>query len=243
MSQKRQAYSAGRAKRAKTAGARYQSRQQRPVPNVVTKTPKGMDTSITNAGIVSTTNTNDDILVLNLVQQASGSWNRVGRKIKLKSIRLKGHAVITLGISTNELGNSLRMCLVWDKQPSGNAIPAFDEIFGITEQDGTESSTTDAPPRYDNMERFRVLMDKTIACNPQASNPVGGGDQTYYLPFDEYVPTKGCMTNFSGQSQPMTISDISSGALYFVVRAQQTAAGTVALSDSSIARLRYLDME
>ena len=51
---------------------------------------KGMDTDISTGAIVSTTNTNANIGVLNLVQQGAGAWNRVGRKIHAKSIRIKG---------------------------------------------------------------------------------------------------------------------------------------------------------
>jgi len=52
---------------------------------------KGMDTELAIAGpVLATTATNGDCFVLNLVQQGAGSWNRVGRKIRMKSLRLKG---------------------------------------------------------------------------------------------------------------------------------------------------------
>lgn len=245
---KRQAYSAGRAKRSKTAGARYTYKKQRAQPPVyIQKTPKGVDFDISVSPIVSTTNTNDEIQCLNLIQQGAGSWNRVGRKVKLKSIRLKGTAQYVLGLDgSNHLnGGVLRMLLVWDKQPSGNALPAFDEIFGITEQDGTESSTVMSPPRYDNMGRFQVLMDKCLYINPTTYNAAAGGDMYYDLPFDEYVKLQGRETNFSGQSSPMTIADVSTGGLYLVLRANENSAGQKqwSLTTNSVARLRYMDME
>ena len=51
---------------------------------------KGMDTDVSQNAIVGTTNSNANIMVLNLIQQGNGSWNRVGRKTHLSSVRIKG---------------------------------------------------------------------------------------------------------------------------------------------------------
>lgn len=219
--------------------------QSQPYVNVPKPEKKGVDFDISNAAIVDTTSTNDDIAVLNLIQSGTGSWNRVGRKVKLDSIRLKGVAEGLIGLDgSNHLnGSALRMLLVWDKQPSGGSIPTFDDMFGITAQDGTESSTVMAPPRYDNMDRFRVLMDKCLHVNPDVYNAGAGGDNYYVEPFDFYVKLRGCESNYSGQSNPMTIADISSGGLYLIYRATENTAGSKAWSiqASSVARLRYTD--
>ena len=132
---------------------------------------KGVDTAIGPiTTVLSTTNTNGDCFVLNLVQQGAGSWNRVGRKIHLKSLKycIEGNLVATPSGGGQLSGSDLRIVLVWDKQPSGNAIPTFDEIFGRTIQDGTESCQFIDPPRYDNMDRFKVLRDKKFSVTPQA---------------------------------------------------------------------------
>lgn len=210
---------------------------------------KGMDTSLAiSTPILATTNTNGDAIVLNLVQQGAGSWNRIGRKIFSKSLRLKGVAILALSpvaTTSNFLDSSLRMVVVLDRQPSGGAIPTFDSIFGITAQDGTESSHVMAPPRFDNMERFRVLKD----CTLEGGNlsPVTGGTQnitSVNVPFDEYIKLPNIETVFAGQSAPMTIADISTGALYVYFRS------TLAVDDKSdwtiaafsSARLRFADV-
>ena len=112
---------------------------------------KGLDTDISLSPAIDTTNTNASSFVLNLVQQGNGSWNRVGRKIIPKSLRIKGFVNIlstptfATGVATPTF---LRMVVVYDKQPSGGAIPTFDTIFGITAQDGTESCPDiTSPPR------------------------------------------------------------------------------------------------
>lgn len=206
---------------------------------------KGVDVNIGDTSILATTNTNGDIAVLNLIQQGAGSWNRIGRKAHLKSIRLKGVARCTIGLdgSNHLYGSCFRRILVWDKQPSSGSIPTFDTIFGYTDQSGTEASTVMSPPRYDNMDRFQVLLDKTICMNPGSYNAAAGGDQFYVHEFDDFVNLKGRESVFSGQSTPMTIADISTGALYLIYRATDNTAGskTWEVMDVSIARLRYTD--
>jgi len=52
---------------------------------------KGMDTDISLNPMISTTNSNASSFVLNLVQSGAASWNRVGRKTHIKSLRLIGN--------------------------------------------------------------------------------------------------------------------------------------------------------
>jgi len=209
---------------------------------------KGVDTdvSISSGSLVTTTNTNANAFVLNLVQQGTGSWNRVGRKSHLTSVRVKGilshtaTAQVTTGIM---LSNFIRMVIVWDKQPSGAAIPSFDQIFGITAQDGTESCPDiTCPPRYDNMDRFRVIKDKTIPMNVGVVGPTGTTLNTQHLQeVDEYVKLPSLESVYSGQSAPMTIADVSTGALYLYFRAYNNSAGASQCAVDAIARLRYTD--
>lgn len=210
---------------------------------------KGMDTPLSVGAVVATTNTNDDALVLNLVQQGAGSWNRIGRKVNLTSVRLRGiarHTSATAATSGDLNANGLRMIVVWDKQPSGAAIPTFDTIFGLTQQDGTESATYLAPVRYDNMDRFSVLRDCHITMSPQLWNNEGGTTDAarYDYAFDEYIKLGTREVVYLGQSNPMTIADISTGALYVYFRAEADTAGTnqVAIDADSFARLRYSDL-
>lgn len=210
---------------------------------------KGMDTSLSSASVVATTNTNDNCIVLNLIQQGAGSWNRIGRKVTLNSVRLRGTARLLsapTAVTGNLLDNTLRMVVVWDKQPSGAAIPTFDTVFGLTDQSGTESTTYLSPVKYDNMDRFSVLRDTIIDCGIKLFNGAGLTENTtrYDYLFDEYIPLNGKETTFLGQSVPMTIADISSGALYVYFRAEFNAAGTSAISidGDAFARLRYTDL-
>lgn len=216
---------------------------------------KGMDTLYNPGTITNVLTSNADSFVLNLIQQGSGSWNRVGRSVRLKSVRIKGQAICNINLATTSaafsevLSNTLRMTVVWDKQPSGT-LPTFNTIFGYTEQDGTEGVQMNSGLRYDNTGRFSVLLDKTIDGNSPAS---AGADVTSSSGFiqvrcsyDHYLKLGGRETIFSGQSAPMTIADISTGALYIIFRSKLESA--VSGSDGSNwtlldgqARLRYTD--
>jgi len=204
---------------------------------------KGVDTAISFAQINSTVNDNSGMIVLNLIQQGAGSWNRVGRKVNLRSLRIRGditHTQTTAPGVTN--GQVVRCVIVWDKQPSSGTIPQWQDIFGFTAQDGTEGTSMYAPIRYDNMDRFSILRDVTY--DPQPGAKSGNPDiVTYYNTIDEYIRLGDRECVFSGQSNPMTIADISSGAIYFCVRAKiNNVTGIQSAITSMTARLRYTDL-
>lgn len=211
---------------------------------------KGVDTVLTDASIIATTNTNGDCYVLNLCQAGTGSWNRIGKKIRMKSLRLYGVAALDYvpnGTTGNLLSNMLRMVVVYDKQPSGAAIPTFDAVFGHTEQDGAEGSIFVDPVRYDNSDRFRVIKDLRIPFNVPTHNAGASMTTTnstrIIVPFDEYVELRGLETIYSGQSTPMTITDVSTGGLYIYFRSLAASADSiVSVLPTSFARLRYSDL-
>lgn len=230
-----------RVKRPRT-GAKMRTTFKRPLKQGEVK---GVDQLLTLSPIVSTTTTNGSIQVMNLVPPGSASYNRVGRKTYAKSLRLKGQidAVITSVAASSDLECGIvRMVVVWDKQPSG-VLPAFSDIFGYTDQAGTELATYLSPPRYDNMDRFKVLKDCTFEFKPKAISPNAGDNYTDRIAFDEYVKLGERESLYSGQNATQTIADISTGALYVVWRANQNVAGTfsAAVSSTSVARFRYTD--
>jgi len=209
---------------------------------------KSVDTDLTLAPVIDTTSTNASVFVLNLIVPGTASFNRVGRKITMQSARLYGNFIydyVPAATTLNLNANQVRMVLVYDKQPSG-IIPSFDTIFGHTLPDGTEACNFRDPRRYDNFDRFRVLRDVVETFVPR--NFVTGGtvnDTAELRSFDVFVPLRGLTSNYSGQSSPQTISDISSGALYVYFRADVNTTGvvTIGVRSDSFARLRYSDAQ
>lgn len=221
---------------------RYSTKTTRKI-NYPVGEKKGVDISLGISPILATTNTNGSSVVLNLIAPGNGSYNRVGRKIKITSVRLRGIIEVTLipDVTTALMnGVTVRMVVVYDKQPSG-VLPTFDQIFGLTDQTGTEATTYLDPIRYDNMDRFQVLRDSLYTANPQAASDDGTTNaKTYDLPFDEYIKV-GRSTNYGGQSSPCTIADISSGGLYVYFRTDNEATSVSSVKTLSYARLRYFD--
>lgn len=138
------------------------------------------------------------------------------------------------------------MVVVYDKQPSGS-LPVFSDIFGHTPPTGVEASAYLDAQRYDNTDRFRILRDKVIRMDINSQNTAAAGAAVTVdrYPFDEFIKLS-LETNFSGQTSPQTISDISSGALYVIFRVATVGASAadndVAISPNSFARLRYTDI-
>lgn len=208
---------------------------------------KGVDLPLSLTPIIATTNTSASSFVLNLVPPGTASWQRIGRKIRLQSVRLRGLLRYVYGpdSGTGEVNsNAVRMVVVWDKQPCGNAVPTFDTIFGRTVQAGTETCNWMDQLRYDNTDRFSVIRDSVYECNPvQTNSPVGTNPLvTASQYFDEFIKLGGRETHFKAQNDPATITDISNGALYVYFRTDQQNANTfVQVDGDSVSRLRYTD--
>lgn len=209
---------------------------------------KGMDTILGDGitAITATTNTNFDCYCLNLIQQGAGSWNRVGRNVNLNSVRIRGSINFQNEITptvADYTDNWVRMIVVWDKQPSG-AIPTFNQVFGQTDQNGNETSYILNSVRFDNMERFQVLRDRIITADQDGAGSVvdvnGGQTRRKYCVFEDFIKLNGKITTFSGQSAPMTIADVSTGALLVYFRAHSGQPLNSAFLGGS-ARLRYTD--
>lgn len=201
---------------------------------------KGMDTLIPTTNFVNDVGDADLIDVLNLIPPGTGSWQRVGKRVRMQSIRLKGYLSLktpqTDGASTNI--NCARILIVYDKQPSGSQ-PIFSDMFGYTPQTGTEASLITSSIRYDNMGRFTILKEINICPVPGLGTT--GGDTEQWIAIDEWVNLNNKETIYSGQSASQTIGDISSGALYLVSRSVVTTASMTMAWHLAVTRLRYYD--
>jgi len=206
---------------------------------------KGVDTPLAIDAVLASVTTNGSMHTLNLIAPGTGSYNRVGRKVHLKSVRIKG--IIRCDIkpdatSGDILSNLMRGLVVWDSQPSG-AIPTCNTIIGRTLQNGAEECEFMDPLRYDNTGRFKILREILLNADPKVYPTAGTGKLTVLnFPIDEYINLDGLTTVYSGQNSTCTIADISSGALYFFARARANDTDDkFVITDNLMARLRYVD--
>lgn len=220
------------------------TRQELLQRTLLTANSKGCDAVVTahgSSGFIATTTTNDDINVVNLIQPGNGSFNRVGKKIVMTSLRVKGvlkYLVLQNGV-TPSLSNFLRVVLVYDRQPNG-VLPVFSTIFGHTDQTGTETTSLEDPLRYDAANRFKILREWNYDTTIHSSTANNLAVQEY-ITVDEYVRLPDLETLYQGQSSPCTISDIASGALYLIFRAGNDITTSYVVPSNMMYRLRYFD--
>lgn len=211
----------------------------------VEATPPDMDTD----DIHTVMSTNDYVYPINLIQSGSGSWQRIGRKVHNHSVRIKAIATCYYGPDGDTVpavfSRVLRVLLVHDKQPNG-ALPIKSAILAQKNQAGTETSDYQSQLSYDNMDRFKILRDSTYVMDPPRPNEQvddGTAGMSTQCKIDEYVKIN-IPTNYSSESTPASIADISTGAIYLVLLTNTIAADTPDsghLSLHGTVRLRYTD--
>ncbi len=96
---------------------------------------------------------------LNVVPEGNGESARIGRKIFLTNLRMKGK--ITLNTANSSVNAAVLRCIVYqDTQTNGAAA-------GVT--DILESADWRSWRNLANQERFKILKDKTFTMNPDAA--------------------------------------------------------------------------
>lgn len=204
---------------------------------------KGVDYIINDGlNITPDLTNNDGIFFMGPVYTGSAGYNRVGRKIRIKSVRVRGdirsmyNAVGTIAPSC-----IIRMSIVHDSQPGGGTIPDWDDIFSSISVNGAEFQEISSGVKLSATGRFRVLRDWTI--------PIfftGGGVSTveHRYHFDQYLELKDFESTFRADPSPpapVQYSDIQSNALLFVVRCSTNANfAALQLFDTTM-RMRYSD--
>ena len=98
-----------------------------------------------NAGLVS---------LLNGVQTGTGFFNRIGSRIEMKSLRIRGFIYYAL----TSIQDQIRMIIVYDRQPTG-ALPAPTVILQTRDQAGAATNPGSSEINLDNRDRFTILRD------------------------------------------------------------------------------------
>lgn len=216
---------------------------------------KCMDYAIAVSPLVVSTNTNDSIFCLNALNQGSGSYTRIGRKINMKSVRVKGRVLLQCGVADNQPNNGgavVRCVVVLDRSPNLRALPTWDDIFGTQDAVGANASSYLANLRPSAMERFRILKDWIQPVIP-VTVPVavvGGVTETSTSEgiawMDEFIALNGLQATYfgtNGSGDPPTaptVEQIVTNSILLCIRGSDVEdILTSAFAGSS--RLRYTD--
>lgn len=169
--------------------------------------------------------TTGSVTCLNLCDEGTGISQRIGRKICIKSVQVRG---IVRPVDATSSDNTTRIMLIWDKQVNG-VIATISEILS--------AATAHSFMNLDNRERFVVLMDKQFAVGRRSDASGNSGSPNVYAVNKYKKMPAGSITIYDGTGAG--IADVNTGALYLVtIGSQAAAAGSVF---SAACRVRYTD--
>lgn len=189
------------------------------------------------------------VTALNLTLQGAAETNRIGRKICLKSLMIRGQ-VLFRQQGAAPAPDFLRCLLVYDRQPNG-ATPALGDVLQNTDINGTNTTDAMAMVNISNADRFKILRDWYWNMAGVVQVAAAGPPITYtqaQIPAIDYKPTSfkafvkllGWETHYNGVNGG-TIADVTTGALLlFTVGMNSLANSQYTLQFST--RVRFSDM-
>lgn len=212
---------------AMVAAKRRASRRLTRLPGALVSTRseiKAIDIPNANYGFTSV-GTGPVANLLNGVQVGAAFTNRIGSRMEMKSIHMRG----TITSTVTDVQNILRALLIYDRQPNG-AAPVYTDVFQSRDQSGTAATTAISEINLDQRDRYVVVRDFQWS-SPAVSNAAGvltngpeyaPGDNDWNL--NEFIPLTGLTTHFKSSSAPTTIADINTGSLYMFFVTSGTSA-------------------
>jgi len=173
----------------------------------------------TTLALANTFTTPGANFLLNGTAQGTDATERVGRKILLKSLLIRGSFSLA---STSTGGSPLRVLVVFDKQTNAAA-------FGVT--DALLNNEFESPNNLSNRDRFITICDQLV-------DPVSaGGDYSrQFVVYKKLNLETMCNSGSSG-----AVGDITSGSMY-VLFAQDGQIATTAPTVKWQSRVRFEDV-
>jgi len=186
--------------------------------------PRSMEyKSIDDATGVLAVDNASTVRLLNGIQRGDDISNRIGRRITLRSIELRGYNYVTTATGTDQIH---RVMLVLDAQPNGAALTTAMVLETVSHL---------SPRNLENRMRFRILFDKTMALNSDLANHEEPGARKIWKIYKRFhIP----VTFNAGDAG--TIADITTNSLYLILIGSN-AAGVTAGSFQGYSRLRFTD--
>lgn len=166
------------------------------------------------------------ITLLNGLVPGTGASQRVGMKVALRTIELRGFVESYTGTG---LEQEDRIMLLLDKQPNGVGPTAITDFL--------TAATVVSPRNLANRKRFKLLWDQTFALGAVATTTGTVTTRCFkkYLRFG--VPL---IVDFNTGTAG-TIADIVSNSLHFITFGTE-GVGTQGATSSFFIRVRYTDM-
>lgn len=212
--------------------------------------PGGSGQDKNTANILTDMTNNSFIYTLNSIQAGSTFYQRIGKEVKLQSIKASFDIQViwnadTVGTSPSTNGRKLRWALVWDKQPNG-IVPIKSAIFATTGYTGGNDGDVFCGINYDNVGRFRILKSGTriINCPMRQLTPSTGYNRhiSVYSHFEFFQNLRDARVVYKSSDSPPTLAEIVTGGLYLVLLTDQSASDSIENGEMNLIgsiRLRY----
>lgn len=190
--------------------------------------------------------------LLNGIQLGTGFFNRIGNKIRMKSIQLESHFICTTNSApaTATRDYAIRIMIIYDRQPNG-AVPTIANILSNYDQNGAawpyasdKFVWCQTNPNF--RDRFLIVRDckQNFGGNdPTSTNVIISELNNGFVDGSQcrlFKKLKGLETVYNGTASPVTETSINSGALWLLVLGGVPNA-SAPISFRWNARLRFWD--
>lgn len=196
-----------------------QARLRRQVEGILEH--KALDTSAFNGACDLT----GSITLINGIAAGSDFNQRIGRKITIKTVQIRGHLLHQTATASNTLA---RVLVVYDSQPNGTTPSSTDILT---------SGSSQSFMNLNNRDRFRVISDSTFSLgdrNITATQAVQGSPSTALINVYKRVDLPVIFDGVTGG-----IGDIQTGAIWVLCVGDQAANN--AYNAAIACRVRYVD--
>lgn len=171
--------------------------------------------------------------ILNAMQTGVDLFNRIGRKIYMKSVHIRGFIQPVAGPQAADL---LRIIVLYDSQTNAG-VPAGSDVL----KDSTIAAVTSGLSEINlaNRERFLILRDLQIHIPAYAAvttGAYGAPNPVDNFNINMFIPLRGLEAVFNANNAS-TAADLGSGALYVMLICQNNNAHIFSYNS----RLRYYD--
>lgn len=164
------------------------------------------------------------VLINDAIAVGADDSNRIGRKVTLKRLWIRGEAQQ----KSAAIINGCRHLVVYDTQTNG-ALATVTTIL--------ESANSKSHRRDDTKERFHILYDKSFSMVGNSTTPATGKEARFV---NASIPLGDRLMEFLSLGTG-AIADINKGALLFVTVGDNAASGTTTANISVNFRTFYGD--
>lgn len=215
---------------------------------------KSMDTILAATGGLYFGTGAPNFQTLNAVKEGASFYNRIGRRIRMKSVHIRGVISQTGANAAAVVSNFLgRMLVVYDRQSNG-AFPTLADVLTDYINTGGTASTANNGINMNNRDRFLVLADMQIclppigingataastSCQAVDINGNGGDSKQAQWNINRFIKLKGIEAHYKANAGDIT--DCATGGLLIFTTATVDGNATPAYQLTGYARLKFFD--